>query len=169
MKRARSFLCILFFCASTLSATAATFPTVEASDLNKREVTLPQDLPAERTIVMMAFLREQQEDLNTWIYGMELDEAFKNQWVELPVLSRGARLFRGFIDGGMRSGITRIEDRARTITIYENRKKFLAPLEIEKTDRVYVMVVERNGDVLLTIEGTYTEEGAAQIREVMAQ
>ncbi|MEM9989438.1 MAG: hypothetical protein AAF723_07960 [Pseudomonadota bacterium] len=46
------------------------------------------------------------------------------------------------------------------------RSWLLEPLGLSKTDRVYVLVVRQNGEVLLTLEGTYSEEKATQVRAV---
>ncbi|MEM9989813.1 MAG: hypothetical protein AAF723_09880, partial [Pseudomonadota bacterium] len=107
---------LLAFIAVPAGASERVFPTLTAKDLNKREVTLPRGLPSDPSIVMLAFYRKQQDDLNTWINGMNLKAEDAPPWVELPVVGWHNRLFSRYIDNGMRSGITATEDRARTIT-----------------------------------------------------
>ncbi|MEM6649073.1 MAG: hypothetical protein AAF603_02365 [Pseudomonadota bacterium] len=157
---------LLALIAMPAGASEHVFPTLTAKDLNKREVTLPQGLPGDPSVVMLAFYRKQQDDLNTWINGMNLKAEDAPPWVELPVVGWHNRLFSRYIDNGMRSGITATEDRARTITIYRGRSWLLEPLGLSETDRVYVLVVRQNGEVLLTLEGTYSEEKATQVRAV---
>lgn len=47
------------------AAPAAHLPAVQAKDLNGRLLTLPKDLPGERTIAIVAFQREQQPNVDT--------------------------------------------------------------------------------------------------------
>ncbi len=49
------------------NAIAGQFPTITAENLNKVEMTLPQDFGARRSIVMIAYTQKQQDDVNTWL------------------------------------------------------------------------------------------------------
>ena len=144
------------------------FPTITTKDLNGRSVTLPQDFPADPTLVLVAFKQRQQIDINSWIDGMELKTGpLDGQWIELPTIAPSYRPFGGWIDNGMRSGIPDLKDRARTITIYRNRRSFLRRFGYSDIDRVYAMVVTRNGEVLHIEPGRYTDEGAGRLLDVM--
>ena len=100
------------------------FPSLDADDLNGRAVSLPQDFPGDPTIVFIAYKRNQQPSINAWVARLGLQERGGPAWVELPVVGRGAALFRSFVDNGMRSGITSTAMRGRTITIYSSQRAF---------------------------------------------
>jgi hypothetical protein len=91
-------------------------PTIKAQNLNERDFTLPQDLPGHKTLVLIAFERQQQTNVNTWIDGMKLiGSAYA--WVETPVIESKNGFMRAFIDGGMRSGIREVTIREKTVTL----------------------------------------------------
>lgn len=141
--------------------------TVTAEDLNGRELTLPAELPGERTLLLIAFKREQQLDLNVWIAELGLKESGAPAWLELPVIANYGALWRDFVDNGMRSGITTTEDRARVVTIYGDVDAFRGQLGLGSEDLVYLLVVDRAGAVLAREYGAYSAEKAARLLAAM--
>ena len=77
-------------------APEARMPSIRAQTLNQRELTLPQELPGEVTLVLMAFEREQQVKVDTWIVGLNLKQN-PFAWVETPVIEPKNWLVRAFI------------------------------------------------------------------------
>ena len=140
------------------------FPLLDADDLNRRAVSLPQDLPGDPTIVFIAYKRNQQPSINAWVARLGLQERGGAAWVELPVVGRGAALFRNFVDNGMRSGITSTAMRGRTITIYSSQRAFNMALGIDGRDDIYTALVGRDGQVYVLIAGDVTAEKMAQLR-----
>jgi hypothetical protein len=153
--------------ATPASTEPLTFPTLTADDLNGRSLTLPAELPADRTIVFVAYKQRQQADIDAWAQALSLSPGKAPAWVELPVVGSGARLIRGFIDNGMRSGITSTAQRAQTVTIYQSAEVVNAPLGFSGTGTIRVLVVRRDGEVLVALSGPVTDEGLAQVRQAM--
>ncbi|MEO0445338.1 MAG: hypothetical protein AAF191_04600 [Verrucomicrobiota bacterium] len=135
-----------------------TFPILTADDLNGKSVTLPAELPGDPTLVLLAFTSEQQADVDQWLAELRLKEGNEIPWVELPVMGAKNFLLKAVIENGMRSGIPKKEDRARTISLYTDREAFLGSLGIVETDRIYAAVIERSGIIRVMVEGTPTEE-----------
>jgi hypothetical protein len=130
--------------------------TVEAETLSEKALVLPRDLPSEKTVILIAFARKQQINIDTWINGMNLKEA-KFAWIETPVIDPFYGLFSGFIQRGMRKGIPDSADRERTVTIFTSRVEFLKSMGLpESTDSIYAVVVDRAGNVLSKAEGNYS-------------
>jgi hypothetical protein len=141
--------------------TSGQMPVIKAQTLNERDVTLPADLPAEKTLVLIAFERNQQGNVNTWVDGLKLTES-PHAWIETPVIDPRGSLSRAFIDGGMRLGIRDTVTREKTITLYTERMAFLKAMGLkESTKNIYVAVVNRAGKVLASVEGDYSAEKAA--------
>jgi hypothetical protein len=138
---------------------AAHFPAVKASNLEKRELSLPADFEGERNLLLVAFEREQQRDVDTWIREMkrfeESDPGFR--YYELPTIQRPNSLVRWFIDSGMRRGIPDRKARERTITLYLDRKPFCDALRIADQKIIHALLVDRAGDVLWRSEGDFDE------------
>lgn len=150
-------------------SSSAKFPELKASNLERSEFHLPQDFAGERNLVLIAFQREQQEQLDTWLKEMkrfqEVDPGF--EYYELPTIEKLNSLMRWFIDTGMRRGIPDKNARARTITLYIDKKPFLDSLQLPSEKTVYALLVDRSGNVLWRTEGTFDEAKGEGLRKVL--
>jgi hypothetical protein len=158
----RALLCAL----ALLSAgpvSAQTLPPIKAADLNKKPVSWPAGLPAARTILLIAFERKQQAQIDTWVAGLRLKAPGAPAWFEVPMIKDPGRFIRGFIDGGMRRGIPSPADRARVVTVYGDKKALLKSMGIASEAVVHAVVVERSGRITARVSGEYSPAGAAQI------
>jgi len=165
MRIAPAFALALGLSVAPIAAMAdAIFPTVTADDLNGDSKTLPADLPGDVTIMFIAYKQNQQEDVNTWVYGLGLDPYRGPEFVEVPVVGKAARMMRGFVDNGMRSGITDTAMRARTITLYENPALVNDPLGFSGRNDIRVLLVRKSGEVLWSTSGPATAQGLDELR-----
>lgn len=148
------------------------FPTISAENLNKEPITLPDDLAGNPALVLVAFKRQQQTNINTWLDQLEtIEQAIPGvRVIETPTISS---LYwgwmAGFIDGGMRSGIPDPDARARTITLYTNVNKFREALGLESKDTIYAILLDEEGRVLQIAEGDYSTEKFAQLLNSKSQ
>ena len=135
------------------------FPRVEGSNLEGRRFSLPSDFEGELNIALVAFRREQQADVDTWVPFLK-SIAAKHAGLkayELPTLNRSYRMVRGFIDGGMARGIPAKATRETTITLYIDKAPFKKALGITAEDRIVTLLVSRDGRVLWRGDGRHTE------------
>lgn len=136
------------------------FPRITAENLNREPITLPDDLSGNPALVLIAYKREQQLNVNTWLDRMgEIETAIPGvQIIETPTISSGRwGWMAGFIDGGMRSGIPDTDARGRTITLYTSVSLFNQALNIESVDTIYAVLLDADGEVVEMVEGDYTE------------
>jgi hypothetical protein len=146
---------------------ADNMPNITAADLNKKAISWPQGLPAKRTIILVAFQRSQQDNIDTWVTGMKLKSAGAPAWFEVPVISNFGAAGRWFIDNGMRRGITDPKDRAKVVTVYAGKTAFKKSMGIPNESDVHVLVVDRSGEVIARVSGDYSPAGAAKIRAAL--
>jgi hypothetical protein len=140
------------------------FPKVEGSNLEGKRFSLPGDFGGELNVVLVAFRREQQADVDTWVPFLKATAATRGalQVYEVPTLNRSYKLVRGFIDGGMARGIPEKATRETTITLYIDKTPFKRALAITKEDAIRVLLIARDGRVLWHVDGAYaTEHGIA--------
>jgi hypothetical protein len=137
------------------------FPELDVKSLLGESATFPSDLPARRTIVIAAFLQEQQALVDRWIDaltaegvpGSPLDQDdLDSVVIELPVLPSRYSMARRFIDGGMSRSIAKPYVLARTWTAYTNVDNFRKATGVP-TKRVEAMVVNRVGAILARAHG----------------
>lgn len=68
----------------------------------------------------------------------------------------------------MRGGIPDPQVRDATITLYINRKQFLADLQIAEVDAIVPMLVTPAGEILWRTTGRRTDHAEASLRQVLA-
>lgn len=141
------------------------FPKVEGFNLEGRHFSLPNDFEGGLNIALVAFRREQQNDVDTWVPFLKsiADKHAGLKAYELPTLNASYRVVRGFIDGGMARGIPEKATRETTITLYIDKTSFKETLGITTEDRIVTLLVSRNGRVLWRGDGRYTAEAAADL------
>lgn len=150
------------------------FPIVQGSNLSGKHYRLPRDFEGEYNVVIIPFQRHQQDNVDSW--GPFLEKlAGKHsavRYYELPTIQNYGRLQQFFIDRGMRGGIPDPSVRARTITLYLDVATFAAALDLPTIDDIYILLVNRHGDVLWRTHGDYTEEKgqalASQLEKLFA-
>jgi hypothetical protein len=144
-------------------ANAQVLPPIKAANLNKQAVSWPAGLPAARTILLVAFDRKQQTQIDGWVAGMKLKAPGSPAWFEVPLIKDPGGFIRGFIDGGMRRGIPSTADRARVVTLYGDKKKLMASMGLTSDAVVHVLIVERSGRIVERVSGAYSAAGATRI------
>lgn len=92
-------------------------PSVVGSSLDGREVRFPEDLAGKPAVLLVAYRRGTQADVDRWMAFLKAkhpDIAF----YEVPTITGVVwRAMQGWIDGGMRGGVPK-ENWARVVTLY---------------------------------------------------
>jgi hypothetical protein len=140
------------------------FPTEAIADLNGRTLKFPSEFPGEKTIVLVAFVQQQQTDIDAWVEALKLKEKNAPAWIELPTVADMGPGFRKFLDGAMQSGIKKTDDRARVFTLYTDVAGFCRKMGMPSTKTVYALVVDRKGKVLASVAGRPTAQGITRIQ-----
>ena len=129
-------------------------------DLEGLDYVIPDELPGGPHVIILAFHQWHQKIVDRWTGPLEaIAEQHPGTEVwEVPSMSRGYRLFRSGIDGGMRAGIPDIERSAS----YPHRLH--RPVDsgegtgLDTLETVHVFVVDCDGTVRWRGEGEPTSE-----------
>jgi hypothetical protein len=135
------------------------FPKIIGIDLEGNKKELPQAFSAKLNIVAVAFKREQQSDVDTWIKAVD-DITAKNSEInfwEIPLIYELNSFKRAWVNNGMRFGIKDEQARKRTITVYTNRDEFFKIMKM-KEDEIYVLLLDNKGKILWQINGVADEK-----------
>ena len=137
-----------------------TFPRVSGKNLERHKFTFPDDFERDRNLVTIAFQREQQNDIDTWTPLVQrLTQQHKDlAYYELPTILAINPMFQWFINSGMRLGIPDRRVRAATITLYLDKGPFKQALEIPDEEHIYILLVDRAGNILWRESGVWTLE-----------
>jgi hypothetical protein len=130
-----------------------------ARDLEGRTVEVPEGLSGAFNLVVLAFQREHQFPIETWMpHFAKLAKDFTGLEVwEVPALSRSYRIWRRAIDGGMRAGIPDPHVRRHTLTSYLNLGDIQRALGLVDLNDIHLFLLDRTGDVLWQGHGGYSE------------
>lgn len=150
-------------------APAVLFPTLSGTSLSGEDFTLPRDFAGQLNLVFVAFRREQQAVVDTWVpHAKRL--AFDNpevRFYELPTIARRYVLIRPIIEGGMRGGVTDKAARDATITLYTDTGRFRRALALPSDAQVYTLLVDGAGRVRWRSEGPFTAAKGAALDAVV--
>ena len=147
------------------------FPRVHGDNLERRPFTLPDEFDGERNLVLIAFQREQQFDIDTWMpTAQRLAQGHPDfRYYELPTISRNLPLARWWLDGAMRAGISDRGAREATITLYVDKGAFREALRLPREDTIYALLVDRGGRVLWRAEGAATPEKVRELERALSE
>jgi hypothetical protein len=137
-------------------------PQVQAESLAEVKITMPQGLPAERTLVMIGFEFDHQKVMDEWLDKMNLRPT-QRPWLQLQLhgIGAGYSWLSGFINSRKRPYFPDAYQRERVVPVYTNVKAFITAMGLpEDTKTVYLLVVQRDGKVLATAQGRYDASAA---------
>jgi len=152
---------------TAISGSAHRFPLMEVKNLSDEIRTLPADFPADRTLLLIAFQREQQDKLDDWSARLKLRDPGAPAWLELPVIDDPGTLLRWFVDVGMKNGIPDSFVRSRVFSVYAPRAEFIRHLGLPGTDQVHLVVADRSGNVLCRVSGDWSAEKEILLRAAL--
>jgi len=154
---------------TTLLADTVRFPAVTSDNLEGQTFTLPHDFGGERNVLFIAFQRQQQAEVDTWVPFVKplVARTPGTEYYEIPTIYRMIAPMRWMLNRGMRSGIDDRGARERTITLYLDKGPFKRALGISDEKRIQVLVVDREGQVLWRTTGPFTEEKGASLEAAL--
>ncbi|MCY3660138.1 MAG: hypothetical protein OXG36_14105 [Caldilineaceae bacterium] len=135
------------------------FPVVAGRDIDGNDFVVPTDFAGELNLVLMAFTREHQYDVNTWLpHARELESSRQGFRVyEVPTLWEMNWLQRKQLDFWMSTGIRDPLARATTITLYTDLQAMQSALALPDFDTIQILLVDRNGVVVWRSAGAFSE------------
>ena len=143
------------------------FPRMQVKNLSDEIRTLPADFPGERTLLLIAFQREQQDNLDDWSARLNLRNPDAPAWLELPVIDDPGALLRWFVDVGMKNGIADPFVRSQVFSVYTPRAEFIRHLGLPGTDQVHLVVADRSGNILCRVSGDWSEQKEHLLRAAL--
>ena len=145
---------------NSVSDTAAkVFPNIRVENLEGKTVQFPDFLREKTTVVLFAFQRKQQEELDPWIEKIEqLQKQYpKLDLIEMPVIEESSSLFRLWVNNGMRSGISGEVARRRTMTAWASKDNFRSALGLDSEETIYAVLFDRTGKEIWRTDGPLSE------------
>jgi hypothetical protein len=143
------------------------FPRVSGRNLLRKPFNLPADFGAELNVVLICFTMDQQLEVNTWfdfLSGLKTKRTDIEVY-ELPTLPKFSRFRQEVIDYWMREGIPNRAVRTVTITLYVDVKEFAHALQLSHLELNYTLLIARDGRVLHSESGAFSDEKGSRLEE----
>jgi hypothetical protein len=150
-------------CLEAADGACYALPRIAGQDMADTPVTLPDDLLAPATVIVLAFDDGQQLATLT-------EEDPQVGYLSLAPLPDLAAPIRVLVTLPMKAAATTPALRAATIVSFlDDQAAFLAALGIEGTDDAALLVVNRAGQVLWRGDGAYTPAAEAALRGALRE
>ena len=145
---------------------AKTFPSVHGKNLNKQNITVPDDFSEKNLIVFAAFQQLHQPDVDKSIEVLEESNMQDSHHIiEIPVIQKTTWFRQLRLDTIMRAGIRTPHIRQRTVTVYLDKAKFCEQLNIPNDNSVHWFVINHsNNEILQRGIGRVSHQDIAQIK-----
>lgn len=149
------------------TSSASSFPEMEGINLEGKILKVPEHFSGNTNLVIAAYLREQQVDVDTWVAKLDkFNEIFPDlKFYELPIIDKSSTIFRFYVNNGMRRGITDSEKRRLVITVYTDVKQFLQLTEMKTVDEIAVFLLDSNGKIIAKTAGKYSEDKLKELQK----
>lgn len=144
--------------AAAVTVGSARFPTVTTENLEGKSFTLPRDFGGERNVLFIAFQRQQQRDVDSWVPFARAVVARTPdaEYFEIPTFYRMVAPMQWMLNPGMRARIDDRSARERTLTLYLDKGAFRRALGIVDETQIHILVVDRQGAFLWSETGVFT-------------
>jgi len=133
------------------------FPNVTSDSLAGTKESIPETCRGKVTLVAVAFLRESQGQLDSWLnpFYEKFGKRDGFMFYEIPMISSGYKFMRFVIDGGMRGGIPSFKHK-HVVTMYGDVEKYLTALRLDPRYG-YAFLLDREGVIRFQSQGSATE------------
>jgi hypothetical protein len=141
------------------------FPEVKDDSLEKTPVSLPDAAKGKLTLITVAFLRESQSQIDSWLEPFVIKFGNKEgfDFYEVPMLHWGYKFMRFMIDGGMRGGIPK-EKHKHVVTMYGDVEKYIKALNLDLRSG-YAFLLDREGIIRWEGQGFSNPETLKELFE----
>jgi hypothetical protein len=158
----------LAFASPNDSSVMGRLPSFMSHTLSQRAMTVPDDLPSDRTLALITFKRTQREHADSWVRGLNLKNDPSIKWIRMPVVNDpGTPQGREEIQSRLLGRYPAEDERANLLPVFVDRKNFIRSAGLSSADQAVVVVLNRQGEVLARVEGAFDEAKAANLRETL--
>lgn len=168
----KKFLFIIFFISPIFMQDAylnKSFPIIEGISLSGNKVVFPDVVIGKPTVLAIAFRRNAQNCINSWVVDDLLIKYGVNKsinYYEIPMLGGQYKMARNWIDGGMRGGVPKfLHD--YTVTYYGPLRSYFKSLDIQDRGDCYMFVLDSKGVVVERFTGYSSQQDLKKMYELI--
>ena len=175
-----SIICILVLSTlqlSTFAQATKPFPEIRGTTLEDVAVSLPMDTKGKFTLLGLAYSKAAEAELVTWyqpVYTTFLEknkpslfnESYDVNLYFIPMFTGVNQAATGASTKKMKEGMDK--QLHKNVLVYKgDLKPYKDKLDFEKKDTPYFFVLDKQGNIIHTVTGKYTDEKLAKIEELI--
>ena len=154
-------------CATTYTnrnPTGEHFPNVSGQSLEKKELSLPNYFEGSKVVLLLGYKQDSQFDIDRWLIGLDQTKTEVKVY-ELPTIQGlFPRMFKTFIDEGMRSGIPK-ELWGGVITIYDGGSEIQEFTGNVNPNNARVVLLDKNGKIIYFYDRGFSVDALNKLRD----
>lgn len=160
---------LLTGCSSTFenrSPLGEVFPSVSGTALTQQSMSLPEDLPNEKVLLLLGYVQNTQFDIDRWLIGLDMSKTEVVAY-ELPTIAgMFPRMFQTQIDNGMRKGIPK-ELWGGVITIYEDGEAIQQLTGNENPNNARVILLNEDREIIYFYDRGFSVAALNEVRAAL--
>jgi ATP10 protein len=149
---------------------AARIPNFEGTTFAGETVSLPQRLKGGVGVLVLGFSRNSKTQTSEWGRRLAHEEHPPAARIvfEMPVLESVPKLLRGMVLKQIKSSIP-MADQTRFLPVLDHEAEWKKAAGFDKPDDAYVLVVDGEGVVRWSVEGSLTDAALAKLEARMKE
>lgn len=166
-----SFLPICFFVQNNVNGKV--FPDISGETYDGKKVTIPSDTKGKYTLIGMAYSKDSEQDLKTWLKPVYNKFIAKTEMFDYDVNLFFIPMFTG--TNALTADLARKELKKGTdkelfpyVLFYQGSlKKYKEELAFEKNDTPYFFVLDKTGKIIYATSGKFSDEKIEKIEDII--
>lgn len=147
---------------------AGTIPTAQVTTLDERALTLPRDLPARATVLILGFGRHSQAATTAWERPVRLQLAHPPAigFCDMAMLAEVPSFARSFVLGRVRKAVPDVlKPNFVVLAEGEDAWKRVAGYRTDAPEAAYVLLVDHAGMVRWSTHAAFTPAGFSELTQ----
>lgn len=155
---------VLFISFRLPGVVGSIFPDMPTESLEGKKVNLPNDTKGKSTIIALAYSKDAEEDLNTWLTPAYDKFVAKNEIMSYDVNLYFVPMFTGAKAASASAAKEKIKKDTDAellpyILIYKgDLEKYKTALQMENKNTPYIFVLDKNGKIVYSTSGPFSDD-----------
>lgn len=149
---------------------AQQFPPTDVRTLTEKRLSLPVDLPAGQSLLVIGFTQKSQTASEAWSKQLKADLGSDFAFYSIAVLEDAPRLLRSIITGSIRRSVPKdAQDRFLIVTRGQKELKLAYGFDKAAQDDAYVALTDKTGKISWKYHGNPTLTAIARMKAALVR
>ncbi len=161
---------ILINCLYGQAQTGKMFPSLTATDLQDKSITIPKDTKGKYTVVGVAYSQKADEALKGWFQPVYETFIYESEYdvnaYFVGMVSGIKEVAAGTIEKKMKKGVDPVLHK-HTLIYKGDIKNYKDVLGLKEKDTPYFFLLDKDGKIVYVTSGTYSDAKIEKAEEIL--